>query len=381
MILLADPRLDFELLTRYRFDRERFLREAAAAARGEATADTALVRGRIEPARDVLAVDHSSRAAATARELGERALARGEVAVVVLNGGMATRFGGVVKGTVEVDGAWSFLGLKARDVARAAARFGRTPPLVLMNSFATDAATTAHLHGHGRWGLAPEDILTFCQSISIRLTPHGELFVDGRGQPSYYAPGHGDFFRSIRESGVLARLRERGVRHLCFSNVDNLGATLDPVLIGHHVEQGWEMTLELTERRRDAGGAWDAGGAPVLVDGRLQVVEGFRFPPGVQETLPDFQTNNMLFDAAAIDRPIPMRTFPVRKLVDGAPALQFEAITCEASGALDDAGRPLLRLGLLRVPREGPHGRFFPIKTPGDLDRSRATLRRRLELG
>ncbi len=381
MIRLTDPRLDVELLTRYRFDRERFLGEAAAAARGEATADAALVRGRIEPAREVLAVDHGSRAAAAARALGERALARGEIAVVVLNGGMATRFGGVVKGTVEVDSGWSFLGLKARDVARVGACYGRNPPLVLMNSFATDAATTAHLARHGRWGLAPQDVLTFCQSISIRLTPSGDLFVDGQGRPSYYAPGHGDFFRSIRDSGVLARLRARGVRHLCFSNVDNLGATVDPVLIGHHLEQGWEMTVELTERRRDAGGGWDAGGAPVHVDGRLQVIEGFRFPPGVQEKLPDFQTNNMLFDAAAIDRPIPMRFFPVLKQVDGAPALQFEAITCEASGALDDRGRPLLRLGLLRVPREGSHGRFFPIKTPGDLARSRAALRRRLDLG
>ncbi len=378
---LDDPRLDVELLARFRFDRDRFLREVAAAARGEATADAALVRGRIEAAREVLAVDHESRAGRAARTIGERALARGEIGVVVLNGGMATRFGGVVKGTVEACDGWSFLGLKARDLARAGARWGRVPPLVLMNSFATDAATAAHLGAHGRWGLAPEDVVSFCQSISIRLTPTGGLFIDGQGKPSYYAPGHGDFFRSIRDSGVLARLRERGVRHVLFSNVDNLGATIDPVLIGHHVEQGWEMTLELTERRCDANGAWDAGGAPVTVDGRLMVVEGFRFPPGVQETLPDFQTNNLLFDTAAIDRPIPMRFFPVHKQVDGAPALQFEAIACEASGAKDASGRPLLRLGLLRVPREGRHGRFYPIKTPGDLDRSRAALRRRLDLG
>ena len=40
-------------------------------------------------------------------ELGQRAIEQGEVGVLILNGGMATRFGGVGKGTVPVIGATS----------------------------------------------------------------------------------------------------------------------------------------------------------------------------------------------------------------------------------------------------------------------------------
>ena len=47
-------------------------------------------------------------------ELGREALASGQVGVAVLNGGMATRFGGVVKGVVEAIGNRSFLELKLR---------------------------------------------------------------------------------------------------------------------------------------------------------------------------------------------------------------------------------------------------------------------------
>ena len=36
---------------------------------------------------------------------------------------------------------------------------------------------------------------------------------------------------------------------------------------------------------------------------------------------------------------------------------------------------------LLRVAREGPHGRFFPVKEPVDLEVSREKLRARLESG
>src|SRR5512141_382243 len=43
---------------------------------------------------------------------GKQALARGEVGVVILAGGMATRFGGVVKASVPVTGTKSFLAVK-----------------------------------------------------------------------------------------------------------------------------------------------------------------------------------------------------------------------------------------------------------------------------
>ncbi|HEX5051390.1 MAG TPA: hypothetical protein VFZ65_06430, partial [Planctomycetota bacterium] len=52
--------------------------------------------------------------------LGKAAIARGQLGVVVLNGGMATRFGGVVKGVVPVLGSnRSFLALAIEDALHA----------------------------------------------------------------------------------------------------------------------------------------------------------------------------------------------------------------------------------------------------------------------
>ncbi len=378
MSLLDDPRLDWSLLERYRFDRPRLERELERIQSGALSSQSAIITGRIEPAPQVIEADFDN---AEVRAAGAAALAAGEVAQVVLNGGMATRFGGVVKGVVEVFGGRSFIGLKAQDAKRAAQRYGKPLPLVLMNSFATEGATDAHLAQHDRFGLGAQEVLSFCQSISIRITPEHELFITDAGEPSYHAPGHGDFFSGIRDSGVLGQLIDRGVKYVLFSNVDNLGATIDPVVLGHHIAAKNPMTVEVTEKRRTASGAWDKGGAPALVDGDLQLVEGFRFPADFpQERLPDFSTNNMLFDARALDRDIPLTRHVVQKKVDGRPALQLESIACEAS-AVRENGAAVLPLTLHRVPREGQNGRFYPIKEPGDLDAMRAILEQRLNAG
>lgn len=377
---LEDSRLDYDFLNRFDFDKDRFKADHAAIVGGKLTPASSQVVGTIEPAEGIIDITDNEDAAIHA---GEKALRRGEVASVVLNGGMATRFGGVVKGVVEVFDGKSFLALKGEDALRAGRQFGKPVPLVFMNSFATQAKTQEHLAEHKHFGLAQTDMLEFTQSISLRMNPDGSLFIADNGKPSYHAPGHGDFFRCIRNSGILKLLLDRGVKFVLFSNVDNLGATISPAIIGQHILSGGEMTLEVTKKQRTASGAWDKGGAPAQVNGGpKQVIEGFRFPPDFpQEKLSDFSTNNMVFSTNAINQDVPLDRYVVQKKVDGRPALQLETITCEASGSKKTNGNPVFKVNLLRVPREGVNGRFYPVKEPVDLDANREKLKERLLAG
>src|SRR6185369_17985287 len=68
---------------------------------------------------------------------GEEALREGKVGVVVLAGGMATRFGGVVKAAVPAVGGRTFLGLKHADVAALGRELGTTIQTYVMTSYAT----------------------------------------------------------------------------------------------------------------------------------------------------------------------------------------------------------------------------------------------------
>src|SRR5690606_37390151 len=131
-------------------------------------------------------------------ELGAEAIREGRFGIVILNGGMATRFGGVVKGVVEVVGGRSFLELKIRDTLRVAAQLGGRIPICLMTSFATDDATRRHREEHDWFGAGEAGIRCFTQFVSVRMTEDGEPFRSADGAISPYGPGHGDFAPAFR---------------------------------------------------------------------------------------------------------------------------------------------------------------------------------------
>ncbi|MDQ5820037.1 MAG: UTP--glucose-1-phosphate uridylyltransferase, partial [Actinomycetota bacterium] len=289
---------------------------------------------------------------------GRDSIERGEVAAAVLNGGMATRFGGVVKGIVEAVDGRSFLEWKLLDAEHAGI------PMVVMNSFATDEATREFVSA-----LEVPPPLFFTQSVSLRLNPDGSLFVDADGTAAPYAPGHGDFVASLRREGILEELRARGVRLLLLSNVDNLAARVDPAVVGAHLAGGRPVTLEVTEK---APG--DTGGAPALVDGQPMAVEGFRFPSDFdQDQIPVFATNCFVFDVDVLDRDYDLTWLYVEKEIAGRRAVQLEQLVNEVTRFQPTT--------FVRVPRTGLQGRFFPVKTPADLEAAREPLRELLLIG
>jgi UTP--glucose-1-phosphate uridylyltransferase len=348
------------VLDAFGFDEQLFERLRAKVATGELSPESNLLRGVLEPPSESDLTPLPARGEPgydDARAAGVEAVRRGEVAQVVLAGGMATRFGGVVKAVLEAVDGMSFLEAKLSQTASLEQALDATVPVALMTSFATDAVIREHV-SERRLG-SP---LVFHQFVSLRLEPRGELFRDARGDVSLYAPGHGDLFRALRTSGTLAAFGDRGVRFVTVSNVDNLGARVDPVVVGTHVLAGRPLTCEVARKEGDMGGA------PVRVDGKLQLVEGPRFPADFdQERVPVFNTNTTLFDLDALDVDYDLSWLYVLKDVEGRSAVQLERLYHEASA--------LVPTTYLEVPRRGPRGRFLPIKTPADLENAREALR------
>ncbi len=341
------------LLDRFGFREDVLAGLVAGLARGSSNA----LRGRVEPPApgDVSALPAvGSAERQRLSSIGERALAAGKVGAVILAGGMATRFGGVVKAAVPAVRGRSFLDLKIADLAHVAARTAGRLPCYLMTSFATDARVRELAAA-----LTSErvPIETFAQGISLRVTRDGAPFVEADGSASPYAPGHGDLTFALRASGAMRRFRDAGGEILFMSNVDNLGATLDPAILGMHLERGAAVSAEVV--RKESG---DKGGAPARVDGVAQIVESFRFPPGFdQDTIPVFNTNTFVLDARAIDRDFELTWFVVEKTVEGKKVVQFERLVGELTALLPSA--------FVEVARHGDDGRFQPVKDPEELAR------------
>lgn len=289
---------------------------------------------------------------------GRKALEAGQLGVVILSGGMATRFNyDKPKGVFPIFEGKSFLQLKLEAVKA----LGRPVPVYLMTSFATDAAIHEHLEAHHYFGLDPRLVVRFQQDRMPRLAPDGSQFKED-GQVSYAAAGHGDFPFVFKASGALDAFLGGGGRYLLFSNVDNLGATVDLAIVGSHIRSGKQMTVECAPKNPG-----DQGGAPARVNGRLQLVEGFSFPAGFdQDAIDVFNTANYVFTAEALGGEFELPWYVVEKQVDGQIVIQFEHLAGDLSTILDGH--------FVRVDREE---RFLPVKNVSDVPGVQEILARR----
>ena len=281
-------------------------------------------------------------------ERGRQALDKRELGLIILSGGMATRFGwDKPKGVFPVYLDRSFLGWKltwARELC------GKNVPIFIMTSFHTHDKVFQHLEENAYFGMDPGAVHLFQQYRFPRLTPDGTRFESPTEADA--APGHGDFVHAMRAGGLLTRFLADGGKTLLFSNVDNLGASPDLAIVGSHLQAGVKMTAEVAGKA-----AGDKGGAPALVNGKLQLVEGFAFPPAFdQDAIPVFNTATYCFDAQALDAEFDLPWYLVEKKVDGRPVIQFEHLAGDLSIFLESA--------FLEVDRDD---RFIPVKSQADL--------------
>jgi UTP--glucose-1-phosphate uridylyltransferase len=295
--------------------------------------------------------------------LGAAALQRGEVALVVLAGGMATRMGGVVKALVEAVDGLTFLDIRLRELDAVERRYGRRPPLLMMTSAATDGPIRAAL-GDRADGDA---IGLFQQGVALRETPEGDVFRDDDDNPSEYAQGHGDLVDAVRDSGLLGRFVEDGGTTMMLANLDNLGATLDAAVVGWHLAHEAALSCEVVA----AGG--DRGGWPVRWNGRPVILEDFRLPPDFDPaTSGVFNTNTFHADARALlEHEGEWTWFVVEKDVDGRTAIHRERLLGDLTSHLDTR--------FVQVPRDGPASRFLPVKDHDELAARQPELRAALK--
>ncbi|MEW6742450.1 MAG: UDPGP type 1 family protein [Planctomycetota bacterium] len=216
--------------------------------------------------------DELARARA-AREAGEVLLRAGQVAVVIVAGGQATRLGfegpkglypiGPVSGKCLFE-------IHAEKIRALVRRYGAPLPLFIMTSASNDAATRDAFKSASYYGLDPGDVYFFEQEMLPAVTRSGHLILAERGRLFMSPDGHGGCLKALRCSGCLDIMRQRHLREIFYCQVDNpLVRIADPVFLGHHVREAAEMSLKVV-RKRDPS---EKVGVVVVADGKLSVIE------------------------------------------------------------------------------------------------------------
>jgi UTP--glucose-1-phosphate uridylyltransferase len=295
-------------------------------------------------------------------ERGEKLL--GTLAVIRLNGGLGTTMKlEQAKSLISVREGLSFLDVTARQILALREKHAAEIPWLLMNSFRTRDDSLRKVAGYRN--LAVRGLpLDFLQNKVPRIVKSSALPADfAETEDNWAPPGHGDIYLALWSTGLLEQMRAQGIRWVFVSNVDNLGATVDPCILGYLDREGVEFAMEVTEKTL----ADIKGGTLVRCRGRLELLEVAQVEQGHEADFQDiktfsvFNTNNLWWRVdALLDRlekgalELPMIVNP--KTVHGTEVVQLETAMGAAVGRF-------ARAKGIRVPRS----RFAPVKATSDL--------------
>ena len=256
------------------------------------------------------------------RATGLASLAAGEVAVVTLAAGAASRWtqgAGVVKSLhpfCKLGGRHrTFLEVHLAKSRRTGRLAGTSVPHVFTTSYLTHGPLSAFLADAKNYGYDGPVIFSKGRSVGLRLIPTARdlrfaweempqqtldeqqqkvreslraallRWAESTGEAGDYRDNlplqclHpvGHFYEvpnMLRNGTLAALLRERPqLKTLMLHNIDTTGANLDPEILGQHLESGATLSFEVITRRLD-----DRGGGLARVDGRPRLVEGLAMP-------------------------------------------------------------------------------------------------------
>ncbi|XP_022698839.1 UTP--glucose-1-phosphate uridylyltransferase-like isoform X3 [Varroa jacobsoni] len=251
-----------------------------------------------------------------------------KLVVVKLNGGLGTSMGCQgPKSAIPVRNDLTFLDLTVQQIENLNATYGCDVPLVLMNSFNTEDDTIQILRKY---------------------------------------KGHGDFYESFCQSGLLKHFLNQGREYVFMSNIDNMGATVDlnilSFLLSSNDKPGFVM--EVTEKTR----ADVKGGTLINYGDHIRLLEIAQVPPDHVDEFKSvkkfkiFNTNNLWIRLEEIENIVESGSLELEVIVNpktlsnGINVLQLETA---AGAAINHFGHAF---GII-VPRS----RFLPVKKTSDL--------------
>jgi UDP-N-acetylglucosamine/UDP-N-acetylgalactosamine diphosphorylase len=211
-------------------------------------------------------------------EVGEEALRRGEVAVVLVAGGSGTRLGFEgPKGTYPigpVSGA-SLFQIHAEKIVALGRRYGHHLPLYVMTSPDNHEATARFFGEHDRFGLKHLRLFVQGQMPAVDRES-GRVLLASKGEVALSPDGHGGTIAALAARGpdggpsCLEEMAARGIKTVFYFQVDNpLVKNADPAFLGLHLHARAEMSFKVIEKVAPD----EKVGVVVSVDGVPQVIE------------------------------------------------------------------------------------------------------------
>lgn len=181
---------------------------------------------------------------------GEHALQAGRVGALVVAGGQGTRLGfHGPKGILPVTPVKmkSFFQIFAEKIKVAQDRYHSIIPWYIMTSKSNYNDTLTFFNQNDNFGL--NEVFFFNQGLVPYIDFNGKFILDDRGLIAMAPDGHGGCFESLLQSGLLAKMEERGIDVISYFQVDNpLVKCIDPLFIGLHLSAESDMSSKVVKK-------------------------------------------------------------------------------------------------------------------------------------
>ena len=179
-------------------------------------------------------------------KLGEEILRSGKYAVVTMAGGQGTRLGHTgPKGTFKLDvygkGKYLFEILK-ENLEEANKKYDTTIPWYIMTSKENNKATVEFLEKNNYFGYPKEAVTIFTQSELPLVDFDGKLLISKDMKIKEASDGNGGTYSSLRASGCLSDMKDKGIKWIFIGGVDNaLLKMADVTLLGMAIDKNVQI--------------------------------------------------------------------------------------------------------------------------------------------
>lgn len=179
-------------------------------------------------------------------ELGESIIRNGKYAVVTMAGGQGTRLGHPgPKGTFKLDvyGKGKYLfEILCENLKEANRKYNTTIPWYIMTSKENNKETVEFLEKNNYFGYDKNNVIIFTQGELPLVDEEGKLLIGKNMKIKEASDGNGGTYFSLRASGCLSDMKERGIKWIFIGGVDNaLLKMADVTLLGLAIKQGVQI--------------------------------------------------------------------------------------------------------------------------------------------
>jgi len=206
-------------------------------------------------------------------EKGQLLLKQGKVAALTVAGGQGSRLGfDGPKGSYPLDivVTKTLFEYFAESLLRAGEKYGAPIRWYIMTSSVNDLETKEFFIKNNYFGMAADQVIFFVQGTMPAIGNDGKILLKNKSSLALAPDGHGGTLLALNSSGALEDMKNNGVEHLSYFQVDNpLVSVVDPLFLGlHKLEES-----EVSSRALIKTGPFEKLGNFCMVDGSLEIIE------------------------------------------------------------------------------------------------------------